>query len=124
MFGGAIDGDEGRSRPTWRAALGGDAHIERTVYPTHGVGLIDVLASERATRPRPSRSFSERWGVAAAETLAIGDNWNDREMLSGPASASSWATPTPGCCALGLPVLPTNDEDGVAVAIERHVLGR
>ena len=27
-------------------------------------------------------------------------------------------------CALGLPVLPTNDEDGVAVAIERHVLGR
>jgi len=25
--------------------------------------------------------------------------------------------------ALGLPVLPTNDEDGVAYAIECHVLG-
>jgi hydroxymethylpyrimidine pyrophosphatase-like HAD family hydrolase len=25
---------------------------------------------------------------------------------------------------LGFPVLPTNDEDGVAEAIERHVLGQ
>ena len=30
----------------------------------------------------------------------------------------------PELCAQGLPVLPTNDEDGVAIAIERHVLGR
>jgi hypothetical protein len=28
----------------------------------------------------------------------------------------------PEMLALGLPVLPTNDEDGVALAIERHVL--
>jgi hydroxymethylpyrimidine pyrophosphatase-like HAD family hydrolase len=28
----------------------------------------------------------------------------------------------PGLRALGLPVLPTNDEDGVALAIEQHVL--
>ena len=30
----------------------------------------------------------------------------------------------PELLALGLPTLPTNDEDGVACAVERHVLAR
>jgi hydroxymethylpyrimidine pyrophosphatase-like HAD family hydrolase len=33
------------------------------------------------------------------------------------------ANADPGLHRLGLPVLPTNDEDGVAIAIEEHVLG-
>jgi len=60
--------------------------------------------------------------VAAAETLAIGDNWNDHEMLSGAGLGLVMGNADPEMLALGLPVLPTNDEDGVAHAIERHVL--
>jgi hydroxymethylpyrimidine pyrophosphatase-like HAD family hydrolase len=29
----------------------------------------------------------------------------------------------PALQAIGLPVLPSNDQDGVAVALDRHVLG-
>jgi len=66
--------------------------------------------------------LQERFGVAAAETLAIGDNWNDQEMLSGAGLGLVMGNADPEMLALGLPVLPTNDEDGVAHAIELHVL--
>jgi len=66
--------------------------------------------------------LQRRWAVSAAETMAIGDNWNDHEMLSAAGLGLVMGNAEAGLHALGLPVLPTNDEDGVAVAIERHVL--
>jgi hydroxymethylpyrimidine pyrophosphatase-like HAD family hydrolase len=60
--------------------------------------------------------------VTAAETLAIGDNWNDHEMLERAGLGLVMGNADPEMLKLGLPVLPTNDEDGVAVAIEEHVL--
>ncbi len=64
------------------------------------------------------------WGITAAETLAIGDNWNDHAMLRRVGLGLVMGNADPEMRTLGLPVLPTNDEDGVAVAIEAHVLGR
>jgi hypothetical protein len=85
------------------SGLGREVRIERTVYPASGTAILDV--------------------IAAGETMAIGDNWNDREMLQGAGLGLVMGNADPGMLALGLPVLPGNDEDGVAVAVERHVLG-
>ena len=63
-----------------------------------------------------------RWGIASAETLAIGDNWNDREMVERAGRGFVMGNADPELLALGLAALPTNDEDGVAHAIEEHVL--
>ena len=76
----------------------------------------------RWARRRRSRFLQERWGIAAAETLAIGDNWNDREMVERAGLGFVMGNADPELLALGLPSLPTNDEDGVAHAIEEHVL--
>jgi hydroxymethylpyrimidine pyrophosphatase-like HAD family hydrolase len=122
MFGGAIPEMTGLI-PHLESALGGSAKIERTLYPHLGVGILDVL--EPTVGKAEAVSFLQaRWGVGVAETLAIGDNWNDHQMLAGAGLGFVMGNADPDLCALGLPVLPTNDEDGVAVAIERYVLAQ
>ncbi|HEY7513394.1 MAG TPA: HAD family hydrolase, partial [Vicinamibacteria bacterium] len=109
--------------PGLSSELAGHARVERTVYPQSGVGILDVLA--RGVSKGEALDFLQRrWGIAAAETLAIGDNWNDHDMLERAGLGLVMGNADPEMRKLGLPLLPTNDEDGVAVAIEAHILGR
>jgi 5-amino-6-(5-phospho-D-ribitylamino)uracil phosphatase len=120
MFGGRLE-DMAALLPALQAALGDRVRIERTVYPAQGVGLLDVL--ERSVGKAEALAFlQQRWSLSAAETLAIGDNWNDREMLENAGLGLVMGNADPEMRALGLPVLPSSDEDGVAAAIERYVL--
>jgi len=108
-------------RAALEAALAGRARIERTVYPATGVVLLDVI--DPGVGKADALAFlQERWGVSAAETLAIGDNWNDQEMVATAGRGFVMGNADPELLALGLPCLPSNDEDGVATAIEEHVL--
>jgi hydroxymethylpyrimidine pyrophosphatase-like HAD family hydrolase len=122
MFGGAI-ADMERLLPDLTRELEGRAAIERTVYPDSGVGLLDVLAGGVGKREAVA-FLQRRFAVEPHQTIAIGDNWNDREMLLAAGLGLVMGNAEDGLRALGLPVLPTNDEDGVAVALERHVLGQ
>ncbi len=121
MFGGAIE-EMAALSPRLAAALAGEARVFRTLYPSSGVGILDVLDS-RVGKAEALAFLRERWGVSAEETLAIGDNWNDHEMLEQAGRGLVMGNADPALCACGLEVLPTNDEDGVAVGIERYVLG-
>jgi HAD superfamily hydrolase (TIGR01484 family) len=107
--------------PGLSAAVGQEARIERTVYPQTGVGLLDVLHPS-VGKGEAVAFLQQRWGLLAAETLAIGDNWNDHEMLRRAGLGLVMGNADPELQRTGLPLLPTNDEDGVAVAIERHIL--
>jgi Cof subfamily protein (haloacid dehalogenase superfamily) len=120
MFGGGLE-EMAALRARLGEVLGNRARIERTVYPHLGVALLDVL-DPGVGKAEALAFLQARYAVAAAETLAIGDNWNDHEMLSGAGLGLVMGNADPEMLALGLPVLPTNDEDGVAQAIERHVL--
>ena len=103
--------------------LGAQARIERTVYPATDLVLLDVI--DPAVGKAEALDFlRSRWGVAARETLAIGDNWNDRDMVARAGIGFVMANADPELLALGMPVLPSNDEDGVALAIEEYVLKR
>ena len=103
-------------------ALRGAARLERTVYPASDFALVDVL--DPGVGKADALAFlQQRWGITAAETLAIGDNWNDRSMLEAAGCGLLMGNAPSELLKLGLPVLPTNDEDGVAHAIETHVLG-
>jgi 5-amino-6-(5-phospho-D-ribitylamino)uracil phosphatase len=120
MFGGAM-ADMDRFYPGLMQELREEASVERTVYPEAGVGLLDVLAAGVGKRQAVAL-LQRRFEVPPQETMAIGDNWNDRGMLLAAGLGLVMGNAEPGLQALGLPVLPTNDEDGVAVAIEAHVL--
>jgi hydroxymethylpyrimidine pyrophosphatase-like HAD family hydrolase len=120
MFGGSPAEMEAL-RPALAAGLGSAARIERTVYPATGMVLLDVL--HPSVGKAEALSFlQERWSIGARETLAIGDNWNDREMIESAGLGFVMGNAPEEMLALGLPALPTNDEDGVAQAIEEYVL--
>jgi Cof subfamily protein (haloacid dehalogenase superfamily) len=121
MFGGALEAMDALL-PRLQRALAGEVRIERTVYPREGVGILDVLHAE-VNKAEALRYLQRRWSVAARETLAIGDNWNDHDMLCQAGLGLVMGNADPAMFELGLPVLPTNDQDGVAHAIERYVLG-
>jgi Cof subfamily protein (haloacid dehalogenase superfamily) len=120
MFGGGLE-EMAALRQRLAESLLGRARIERTVYPRLGVSLLDIL-DPGVGKAEALAFLQARFGVTAAETLAIGDNWNDHEMLSGAGLGLVMGNADPEMLALGLPVIPSNDEDGVAQAIERHVL--
>jgi Cof subfamily protein (haloacid dehalogenase superfamily) len=120
MFGGTL-----RQMEALHARLGkaltGRVRLERTVYPAIDVALIDVL--DLAVGKAQAVAFMcARWGIAAERVLAIGDNWNDREMLLAAGRGLVMGNADPGLHQLGLEVLPSNDQDGVAIALERYVL--
>jgi Cof subfamily protein (haloacid dehalogenase superfamily) len=120
MFGGTIAAMDALL-PRLRAELGQRAAIERTVYPHGGVGLLDVL-QPGVGKAEALAFLQQRWGIRAPETVAIGDNWNDHAMLEAAGLGLVMGNADPEMHKLGLPVLPSNDDDGVAVAIEQHLL--
>jgi len=122
MFGGGI---EAMARLHTRLAeeLGRQVRIDRTIYPASGVLFLDVLRAG-VGKAEAVAFLQQRWDVAAKETLAIGDNWNDHEMLEAAGLGLVMGNADPEMLRLGLGVLPSNDEDGVAVAIEREILER
>lgn len=121
MFGGPRDEME-ELLHALAALLGRVARLERTVYPATDFALIDVL-DPGVGKAEALAFLQARWGIDAAETLAIGDNWNDRSMLEAAGRGLLMGNAPSELLQVGLPVLPTNDEDGVAHALETHVLG-
>lgn len=121
MFGGGCEALEALVVPL-EAQLGGRARVERTLYPERGVAIVDVI-HPAVSKAVALRRLCEHFGVAPAATLAVGDNWNDRDMLERAGLGLVMGNAEPGLRALGLPVLPTNDEDGAAVALESYILG-
>jgi Cof subfamily protein (haloacid dehalogenase superfamily) len=98
-----------------------DFALAVTLYEKKDFSMIDVI------HPSVSKgSTLEEWavlrGYAREEILAVGDNHNDMEMLS---YAGIPVVMENGVAALktrGWHVTSSNDEDGVAAAIERFAL--
>ena len=105
-----------------RAAEGpGNFSVALTIYEHKNFAMIDVL------HPECSKGSSlEQWatlrGVAREEIMAIGDNHNDLEMLSFAGIPVVMGNSVPELKTFGWHETGTNDENGVAVAIERFAL--
>jgi hydroxymethylpyrimidine pyrophosphatase-like HAD family hydrolase len=54
--------------------------------------------------------------------MAIGDNWNDREMLEFAGCPVVMGNSVAELKSLGWPITLSNDEDGLAAAIYRYAL--
>lgn len=121
MFGGSMA--EMESLASALEMRGLPASALRTVYPNDDLSLIDVVAPH-VDKSEALRFLCARFDVDIRQALAIGDNWNDRDMLLAAGRGCVMGNAEPGLRALGLEVLPANDEDGVAFAIERHILDR
>jgi hydroxymethylpyrimidine pyrophosphatase-like HAD family hydrolase len=93
-----------------------------TEYEHRDFSLVDVCATG-TTKGSTLATLAAELGVARHEVMAVGDNLNDREMLAwaGTAVVMGNAVPT---LQEGFEVTGTNDEAGLAMAIERHITRR
>lgn len=94
----------------------------RTEYPARDVSILDLLPRGVSKKWALER-LAARLGVDWKETMAIGDNWNDVEMLkwAGQAVVMGNASTELRVQAKlnGWKQAPSNDQDGVAVVLER-----
>ena len=93
-----------------------------TVYVKQDFGLLDILHPE-ASKGIGVAAAAAEYGLNREEVMAVGDNYNDLEMLhyAGTPVIMGNADSVLQDIA-GFHATATNDEDGVALAIERFVL--
>lgn len=96
-------------------------HLSWTKYLSRNISLLDVM-----TLGCSKGAALERWarhrGIAACDVMAIGDNHNDYEMLQFAGHPIVMANRTPGLETNGWKLTGSNDQDGVAAAIESDAL--
>jgi Cof subfamily protein (haloacid dehalogenase superfamily) len=106
--------------------LAGAIEVHRTEYPARDLTILDILPPG-SSKGVALRRLAERRGVAREEILAIGDNWNDLEMLVYAGRAVVMGNGAPDLVALarqrGWEIAPANDTDGVAQVIESVLAG-
>jgi HAD superfamily hydrolase (TIGR01484 family) len=95
--------------------------VQITEYEMKNFTLLDVLPPG-VSKGAALRGWAARRGYSAAEVMAIGDNFNDREMLGFAGAPVVMGNCVAELRADGWHVTGTNDEGGVAQAIERFAL--
>jgi hydroxymethylpyrimidine pyrophosphatase-like HAD family hydrolase len=96
----------------------------RTAYPGNDLSILDLLP-KGVSKSSALERLAQRLGVAQAETMAIGDNWNDESMLDWAGTGVLMGNATEELRSIapsrGWRIGPTNAEDGVAIMLEKAV---
>jgi hydroxymethylpyrimidine pyrophosphatase-like HAD family hydrolase len=102
--------------------LGATVKILSTMYAKTDFALLDIIHPE-ASKGVGVAAVASELGVTQAEVMAIGDNFNDLEMLRYASTGVVMGNADQSLLNLdGLHATASNDEDGVAVAIEKFIL--
>ena len=108
--------------PLLRASLvGRRIHLTWTKYFGRNVALLDVM-THGCSKGRALRRWVERCGINPSDVMAVGDNYNDLEMLEFAGRPVLMSNCSPGLAHDGWAVTLSNDQDGVAAAIRKYVL--
>jgi Cof subfamily protein (haloacid dehalogenase superfamily) len=94
-----------------------------TVYDDKDFAMIDVI-HPAVSKGAALAEWAGARGVARHEILAVGDNHNDLEMLSFAGVPVVMGNCVAALRERGWHVTASNDEDGVAAAIERFALSK
>lgn len=100
--------------------VGSRVHLTWTKYPARNVCLLDVMAPG-CSKGAALEKWSKECGVLPEEVMAIGDNFNDLEMLRFAGFPVVMGNGSAGLAREGWWVTDSNDQDGVAAALDRHV---
>ena len=100
-------------------------------FTPHFAGQLTVVRSHpmfveflnpAASKGHALAFLADRFGVAQAETLAVGDSGNDAPMIQWAGLGVAMGNATPDVKAVANWIAPTVEEDGLAVAIEHFLL--
>jgi len=106
--------------------LGKSVKVLSTIYPKMDFALLDVL-HPKVSKGAGVEAVAGEHGINRNEVMAIGDNFNDLEMLQYAGTSVLMGNAESSLSELlkdlaGYRVTSSNDEDGVALAIEQIIL--
>ena len=96
-------------------------HLTWTKYLTTNISILDVM-NRGCSKGRALRIWAERCGIQPGEVMAVGDNFNDLEMLQYAGLPVLMGNHCPELHRPDWTLTLPNDEDGVAAAIRSYVL--
>jgi Cof subfamily protein (haloacid dehalogenase superfamily) len=100
--------------------------VRQAHLPVHAVQSEPVyleILPPGVSKGAALRAMVETLGIAIEETIAIGDNWNDLEMIEAAGLGVAMGNAPPELRARADFVCGTAEEEGVRDVIERFVLG-
>ena len=104
-----------------QTALGNQIQLFKTRYRSIDLTILDAL-STTASKGSSLAEIAAQHGIAAAEVMAIGDNFNDLTMLRYAGLGLVMGNAEEELKQMGFGLTASNAEDGVAQAIEKYVL--
>ena len=109
------------------SAWSGDCACIRTEYPGRDLSILDLLPPH-VSKGWALERLAKQFGVDRKEVMAIGDNWNDVDMLEWAGQGVMMGNAAQELRTMakmrGWKQAPPNDEDGVAVVLEAAVARR
>ncbi len=121
MFTGKVAPVRETERHLRSVAFAEEFALAVTMYEEKDFGMIDVI-HPKVTKGATLAEWAGLQGIRPEEILAIGDNHNDLEMLSFAGTPVVMENSVPELKTRGWHVTGSNDNDGVAAAIERFAL--
>ncbi len=100
-----------------------EARLLVTTYPHNDMTILDLMhpACSKATG---IAYVASQLGIAREEILAVGDNYNDLDMLRYAGRGILMGNAEPELKAMGFELTAPNTEDGVAQVIETYIFGQ
>lgn len=95
--------------------------VLRTEYPARDLSIVDVL-NQGCSKGHALERWASYRGISRDQVMAIGDNYNDIEMLAFANVPFIMGNASEELRGRGWQVTSSNDQDGVAAAVEQ-VLG-
>lgn len=101
--------------------VGGRTQLFKTRYRSIDLTILDAICAS-ASKGESVGEIARRYGIEDAEIMAVGDNHNDLTMLRRAGLGVVMANAEDELKALGFALTASNEDDGVAIAIEKHIL--
>jgi Cof subfamily protein (haloacid dehalogenase superfamily) len=124
MVTGSLDKMKKAEQALRASEWSGSCECVRTEYPARDLSILDLLPPG-VSKGWALERLAGRLGVDRKETMAIGDNWNDVDMLEWAGQGVVMGNAAPELRTLakmrGWRQAPPNDEDGVATMLEAVV---
>ncbi|HXZ32838.1 MAG TPA: Cof-type HAD-IIB family hydrolase [Terriglobales bacterium] len=105
-----------------KCALAKDITVLRTEYPLRDLSIVDVL-NQGCSKGHALERWANYRGIPREQVMAIGDNYNDIEMLAFAGMPFIMGNACDDLRDRGWSITLPNDQNGVAVAIDQ-VLGK
>jgi hypothetical protein len=121
MIGGPPSRIEGAESLLRESTVGPCVHLTWTKYPDRDVAIFDIM-HRGCSKGRALKFWAAQCAMTASEVMAVGDNFNDLEMLEFAGLPVVMGNHIEGLVRPGWALTATCDDSGVARAIERFVL--